>query len=259
MYSMVMMMALSSGAEAPATFHRSSGCYGCYGGGCYGGWTSYRSYGGCYGGGCYGGRISYGGCYGGGCYGGWGTSYSAVSYYGGGCHGGVVSYGGGCHGGVVSYGGGCHGGVVSYGSGGVYIGGGSCTGALHHHGTPGVVVPQHPKDLPGGVVNPPAPVPAPAPAPALPPAASRLTPATLVVQLPAEATLTIEGHATKSTEAERTFVSPPLEPGKTYSYALKATIVRDEKPVQVDRTVFIRAGETTRVQLEFSSLAVAQK
>jgi uncharacterized protein (TIGR03000 family) len=121
-------------------------------------------------------------------------------------------------------------------------------------------VPHHPKDLPGGVVNPPKPVPTPAPpAPGLPPAASRFVPATLVVQLPAEAKLTIEGHATQSTEAERSFVSPPLEPGKTYSYALKATIIRDEKPVQVDRTVFVRAGETTRVQMEFPSLAVAQK
>ena len=57
MYSVVVMMALSTSAETPDCGGRRSchGCYGgCYGGGCYGG--------GCYGGGCYGGgRASYGG------------------------------------------------------------------------------------------------------------------------------------------------------------------------------------------------------
>jgi uncharacterized protein (TIGR03000 family) len=73
MFSAVLMLALSNGAEVPAC-HRRHGCDGCYGGyGCSGCYGSYGCYGyrGCYGG--YGGGGCYGGCYGGGyggCYGG---------------------------------------------------------------------------------------------------------------------------------------------------------------------------------------------
>jgi uncharacterized protein (TIGR03000 family) len=78
MYSMVLMMALTTGGEAPAFCHGCWGCgCGCWGGcggcGCWGGCGGYRGCGGCYGGccgGCYG-----GGCYGGGCYGGCGGCY----------------------------------------------------------------------------------------------------------------------------------------------------------------------------------------
>jgi len=78
---MVLMMALTTGGEAPAFCHGCwGGCHGCYGGGCWGG---------CHG--CYGGGYGCGGCYGGG--------------YGGCCGGG---YGGCCGGGC--YGGGCYGG-----------------------------------------------------------------------------------------------------------------------------------------------------
>jgi uncharacterized protein (TIGR03000 family) len=64
MYTMVLMAAMSGGADMPDC-HRNRGCCGCYGGGyssgCYGGY-----------GGCYGGGVSYyGGCYGGGGYGGY--------------------------------------------------------------------------------------------------------------------------------------------------------------------------------------------
>jgi uncharacterized protein (TIGR03000 family) len=87
MYSVVLMMALTSGTDTPDIGHRGGG--GCQGG-CYGGGGGGRKHGrhgggggccGCYGGGggCYGGGYDgcygggYGGCYGGGmggCYGG---------------------------------------------------------------------------------------------------------------------------------------------------------------------------------------------
>src|SRR5262245_22956888 len=47
--------------------------------------------------------------------------------------------------------------------------------------------------------------------------------ATMTIKLPANATLTIGGHATGLTGSERIFVSPPLKPGKTYTYQFKAT------------------------------------
>jgi uncharacterized protein (TIGR03000 family) len=75
MYSVVLLMAMTSSAEMPACHRGGRGCHGggCHGGGCYGG----SCYGGsCYGGSCYGGGCGGGACYGGGC-------------GGGGCYGGV--------------------------------------------------------------------------------------------------------------------------------------------------------------------------
>jgi uncharacterized protein (TIGR03000 family) len=91
MYSVVLMMALSSGAEVPDC-HRSNGCYG--GAACYGGGACYGCYGtvshGCRGGGLLGRR---GGCHG--CYGG---CQGVVIYSCHGCMGGVPMYG--CVGGM---------------------------------------------------------------------------------------------------------------------------------------------------------------
>jgi len=74
MYSIVLMAALTTGADVPDCGRRR-GCYG----GCYGG---------CYCGGYYGGGGCYGGC--GGCYGGWGGCYGGW----GGCYGSGGGYGG---------------------------------------------------------------------------------------------------------------------------------------------------------------------
>jgi len=88
-----------------------------------------------------------------------------------------------------------------------------------------------------------------------PPAASLDTPAKVFVSLPADATLTIDGHATASTSAQRTFVSPVLVAGKDYQYTLKVEMVRDGKAVTEIKTVVVRAGETTDVS--FDTLTVA--
>jgi uncharacterized protein (TIGR03000 family) len=52
-------------------------------------------------------------------------------------------------------------------------------------------------------------------------------PGRLVVSLPPEARLTIEGQATQSRSGERVFVSPPLQRGKTYTYNLKVEVDRN--------------------------------
>ncbi len=95
MYSVVLMAALTTGAETP-----SWGCHGCWGRwGCRGGVGCNGCYGGCYGGCC-------GGCYGGsGCNGCWG-GYRTYGWYGcygcsGGCYGCNGCVGNGCKGGVV--------------------------------------------------------------------------------------------------------------------------------------------------------------
>jgi len=241
MYSVVLMMALTGSGDVPAFGHRH-GCDGCYGGGCYGG--------ACYGGGCYGGCHGYyggcHGCYGGGCNGG---GHRLFGHRRGGCHG---CYGGGCYGGCYGYSSGCCGCC----GGGVVYGGcyGGCWGGPVMHD--GAVVPEKAKGGPEREkVAPPkgdtekkkeeeARMPA---------------PATILVSLPAEAKLTVDGAATQSTSSTREFASPALEPGRDYYYTLKADIVRDGKPASTSRRVAVRAGQQTRVRLEFPVNSVVKK
>jgi uncharacterized protein (TIGR03000 family) len=223
MYSMVLMMALQTGAAAPA----GHGCWGghghCYGG--YGCWGYSACYG--YGHGCYG--YSYG-CYGGhhrhghrrshGCYGGY--AYSS------GCYG----YGHGCYGYAYN----CCGGYVSYGCRGGY---GAPVGAPPGKAPEKMPAPEGGEKKPGvGALS---------------------NQAQLVVSLPADAKLTIDGQATSATSATRTFVTPELQPGMTYIYNLKAEVVADGKPVAVTKTVTVRAGEVTRVNLDVPVATTASK
>ena len=67
--------------------------------------------------------------------------------------------------------------------------------------------------------------------------------------LPADAKLTIDGDATTSTSAVRTFETPELVEGKTYAYTLEATFQQNGKPVVVSKKVKIEAGKTVTVDL----------
>jgi uncharacterized protein (TIGR03000 family) len=158
-------------------------------------------------------------------------------YSGGGCHHGRRH---GCHGG---YGGGCYGGGC-YGGG---YGGGCCGGyGGGCHGCGGVIMPYEgggPKPMPGTKKT----------------SLDAPSPATLVVTLPAEAKLTIDDYVTNSTSEQRVFQSPALMPGKTYSYTLKAEILRDNKPQVVTKEVIVRAGEETPVRLEFPAAVTAAR
>jgi len=84
-------------------------------------------------------------------------------------------------------------------------------------------------------------------------------PATIVVSLPADARLTIDDSPTTSTSSRRVFVSPALEPGKTYHYTLKAEATRDGKPVHVEERVTVQAGRETEVTLALPATGVAQR
>jgi uncharacterized protein (TIGR03000 family) len=89
--------------------------------------------------------------------------------------------------------------------------------------------------------------------------ASGSAPVSLVVRLPADARLTIDGHPTRSTSGTRWFVSPPLEPGKTFHYELRAEVVRDGKRLTETRRVAVRAGQVSDVTMAFPGQAVARK
>jgi uncharacterized protein (TIGR03000 family) len=75
------------------------------------------------------------------------------------------------------------------------------------------------------------------------------TPATIRVQLPADAALTIDGGPTQSASAFRYFVTPPLASGKDFYYTLRAEFVRGGKTLTVERRITVRAGQETSVSL----------
>ncbi len=84
-------------------------------------------------------------------------------------------------------------------------------------------------------------------------------PAIVVVSLPADATLTFEGQATRTRSAERVFQSPPLQAGRAYTYTVTATVVHDGVAQVVKQRVGVEAGKTSRVTFDFAPAALASK
>lgn len=166
--------------------------------------------------GCYSCHGCYG-CYSCGCYGCYGC-------YGGGCYGG---YYGGCYG--------CYGGCYGcYGGGYGYRGYAS-------YGYGGVVVASNPVAVDPGISV----------------ARSAVTDkATVVVQVPADAVLYVDGTRSKQTAATRTIVTPQLPPGENYSYTLKVEATRDGQVVTESKRIVFQAGRT--VQVDFGDLSTAK-
>jgi len=230
MYSMVLMMAMSASPEAAAAHGGCGGCdgyvvascHGCKGGGLFGG---KHGNGCCGGGGLFAGKHSNGCCGGGGMFSGkhgngccGGGGLFAGKHGGNGCCGGGF-FGGGKHGH------GCNGGCTGY----VPAGCNGCIGG-------GVVPPPPPpppvdkKDMPkkGGVTS---------------------APAYITVNVPADATITIDGAATKSTSAVRVFATPELDAGTVYYYTISATVIRDGKELVATEKVAVEAGAAPQLSL----------
>lgn len=89
--------------------------------------------------------------------------------------------------------------------------------------------------------------------------ASLPAPAVIVVHLPPEATLSVDGAPTRLASGRREFASPPLPPGRDFTYTFEARITRAGETVLASRHVTVRAGQRTRLDLEFPSVSVAQK
>jgi uncharacterized protein (TIGR03000 family) len=220
MYSVVLLVAMSGTADTPAgLLGRHGGGGGCYGG-CSGGGhgRKHRGFG----------RRRHG-CSGGGC-------------NGGGCNGGGC-YGGGCYGGMPV--GGCYGGMPIIG-GMKPPGGGDMKGDKDKGSGDN-------KDKDKGKnkgnknddnKNDDQEV-------------RTSAPATIVVSLPAEAKLTVDGTATKSTSAQRTFTTPALSPARDFYYTFRATIVREGRPISAEQRVRVRAGQKTPVRFDFATTGVA--
>jgi uncharacterized protein (TIGR03000 family) len=70
--------------------------------------------------------------------------------------------------------------------------------------------------------------------------------ATLLVELPADATFYIDGQPMKTTSGKRTFVTPTLQTGQVYYYELRAEIVRDGQTRRASTRVVFRPGDEIR-------------
>jgi uncharacterized protein (TIGR03000 family) len=226
MYSVVLMMALTGGAES-TDFGRRGGCHGCNGG-CTG--VVAASCSGCS---CHGSRGCHGsyGCNGGSsCHGGRGGLFHRNR---GGCHGCSGYCNGGCYGCT-----GCSG--ISHG----------CCGGTYVVPSGAAPATNMPKEMPKETV----------PTPPAPPAKGETSAsATIVVIVPADARLTVDGNPTTSTSERRVFVSPALETGSDYVYSIQAEVVRDGRTVTQTREITVRAGLTTNVPFSFPTESVASR
>jgi uncharacterized protein (TIGR03000 family) len=70
---------------------------------------------------------------------------------------------------------------------------------------------------------------------------------TIEVRLPAEAALWFDGTPTAQTGGRRTFTTPPLLPGVTYTYDLSARWRRRDRDVMRGERLTVRAGEAVVV------------
>jgi uncharacterized protein (TIGR03000 family) len=158
-----------------------------------------------------------------------------------GCHGGRRGHGC-CGGGYGCCGGG---GWGCCGGGGCYGGGYGCCGG-GGYAAPAMMAPAVPKAPPAKKEMPEE-------------KGETSSQALIVVSLPADAKLTVDGAATSSTSAQRSFVSPPLEQGKEYVYTLKATVVRDGQTLESSKRVSVRPGAESRVQIDFNGAQVVSR
>lgn len=72
----------------------------------------------------------------------------------------------------------------------------------------------------------------------------------LVPESPTRTSVTIDGQPTKSTGDTRTFITPPLQPGKTYAYKIVATIEPNNyTKIFRTREVTFKAGDEVTVDL----------
>lgn len=83
---------------------------------------------------------------------------------------------------------------------------------------------------------------------------AQASPAQVTVTVPdANAQVWVQGKLMSMTGRQRTFVSPPLEPGHIYNYEIRARWGDEQQSVEHTRIVPIRMGE--RVHVDFSRSA----
>jgi|SRR5579884_575580 len=66
------------------------------------------------------------------------------------------------------------------------------------------------------------------------------------LRVPENAEIWVNGVKTKQTGESRHFFSPPLSPGKTYSYQMRLRWMKDGKPVEETQRILVQPGLTIR-------------
>ena len=66
------------------------------------------------------------------------------------------------------------------------------------------------------------------------------------LRVPENAEIWVNGVKTKQTGELRYFFSPPLTPGKKYSYQIRLRWMKDGKPVEESQRIPVQAGQTIR-------------
>lgn len=80
---------------------------------------------------------------------------------------------------------------------------------------------------------------------------SSATSGAILLSLPQDARVVINGRETTITGPTRKYVSENLKPGSTYKYEIRATIVRDGKMVEEKRVVYLKAGQSEQLAFSF--------
>lgn len=81
--------------------------------------------------------------------------------------------------------------------------------------------------------------------------------ATIVVRLPADAKVFFNDGPTASTGSRRVFTSPPLTPGREFSYTVRAEANRGGQVVAATMQVAVRAFSTTHLDFGDMTSAIA--
>jgi uncharacterized protein (TIGR03000 family) len=75
-------------------------------------------------------------------------------------------------------------------------------------------------------------------------------PGEIVVRVPAGSKVFVEDRPTKLVGPERHFETAELQPGRAYTYAIRAELDRDGRALNETKRVTVRAGETVEVRFE---------
>jgi len=80
-----------------------------------------------------------------------------------------------------------------------------------------------------------------------PPTAPQMAPATVQVRVAPNAEIWFDGSATQQRGPVRDFVTPPLDPSRSFSYQVRARWTENGQPRDETRTVSVQAGQTAVV------------
>ncbi len=87
--------------------------------------------------------------------------------------------------------------------------------------------------------------------------ASLTTSGTILVTLPADAKLSIDGYVSQQTSAQRRLITPAIQPGQEFTYTLVAETTQNGQVVSQTQQVTVRAGQQMPVNFNFSTTPTA--